>query len=124
MVTGKAEGPQKYLVCELTHYGHDGVLNAYGLAVSVNPHTYFQKKTRKLWREMEANYPDVAWRDSKGLTYAIWALPDGWDEPDHKAWARENMSAVEIHLVTHDANWKTVKLAVHPDSPIRFPEGV
>lgn len=110
----------KYLIGNHDDRPNRFVFSHFGL--TVDPHSYFQKSMRKHWRRMEEWHPDQEWRETQGLMYAIWALPDApaWNVPDAIAWAKQHMAQAEVHVITGPEVWATVKVAVHPDNPITF----
>lgn len=112
--------PTKYLIGQhITHYPKQFVVSY--CALTVDPHSYFQKSMRKNWRMMEEHYPDGEWRDTRGRMYVIWKLPDApsWNVPDAIEWAKQHMGQAEVYVLPRSA-WVSVKLAVHPDNPVVF----
>jgi hypothetical protein len=113
------EAVTKYLVWDLTTLSDGKVAAIDNPMFTIDPHSAYQKYVRAVWRSLEEKHPDVHWRDSSGLMYAVWSFSDGVE----KLWAIEHGKTSEpdeVWVVTSKNTWNKVRLAVHPDSPIVF----
>jgi hypothetical protein len=109
----------KYLVWELRNVANKQLMALGSPILTSEPHSAFQRNKRDLWRHQEQRHPNVHWRDSAGLMYAVWSFTNGISKPDAIVGARGS-DPDGVYVIASKNTWDKVCFSVHPDNPIVF----
>jgi hypothetical protein len=86
-----------------------------------NPHELFQKQVRAMWRSHEARGMHAE-RDTLGLMYAVWPLPEGsWNLPMAMQYAEEHNALANVYVILNPRSWQPVKFRLGSGTRINLP---